>query len=282
MCGDPPAFRVSSTRPLEEDAQVHWTIALLGSDATSLQKRAQNSDQNPELQLGELDQLTPAARRLTVVSPLSSRDTGLAIYVALAMIKHWAPNATVTIMPSHVDVSTRYLHYVQVARNVATRIRDLVVLLGGRPNKLDVGATALVPEVGGNLEAPRGVGFFETRSIARAEAIIRAGAAWNTMMACGSVDALWSLARNAEPHLIGILDSLVPLIGSADEPDAISHIYRTYLPVSFAMDILIRTSKPLAVIELDLERSGSAPADEILALQREGELRRLALGAELN
>jgi len=40
------------------------------------------------------------------------------------------------------------------------------------------------------------------------------------MVMCGTVDALWSLARSAKPHLIDVLDCLVLLIGTTDEPDA--------------------------------------------------------------
>jgi hypothetical protein len=87
------------------------------------------------------------------------------------------------------------------------------------------------------------------------------------MLACGSVDALWSLGRDAAPHLIGILDCLVPLVGTADESDAIEYIYRAYPPVSFSLDILTRTSKPLAVIALDLGQA--TRTENRLALRRE-------------
>src|SRR6185436_10323857 len=87
--------------------------------------------------LARLNQLTPASRTLTVIGTdhkpyaldqlagvsdhvfcqPAARDTGIALYVALAMIKRWAPNATVTITPTDhfVEPSARYLHHVQVA-----------------------------------------------------------------------------------------------------------------------------------------------------------------------
>jgi mannose-1-phosphate guanylyltransferase len=99
--------------------------------------------------------------------------------------------------------------------------------------------------------ARRVVGFFEKPSVARAGELIGAGAMWNTMVTCGTVDALWSLGRRVEPRLIDILDCLVPLIGTADESDAIDYIYRAYPAVSFSSDMLVRTPEQLAVIELD-------------------------------
>ena len=64
------------------------------------------------------------------------------------------------------------------------------------------------------------------------------------------VDALWELGRDAEPQLLDILDSLVPLIGTEDEDDAIDYIYRAYLPVSFSRDMLERVPGRLAAMEM--------------------------------
>jgi hypothetical protein len=43
----------------------------------------------------------------------------------------------------------------------------------------------------------------------------------------------------------------VPLIGSADEEDAIEYIYRAYLPVSFSRDMLERVPERLCAMELE-------------------------------
>ena len=70
--------------------------------------------------LERLNKLTPASRTLAVIGTHhggvampqlagrcdhvfrqpASRDTGMALYVALAMIKRWTPNAIVTITPA--------------------------------------------------------------------------------------------------------------------------------------------------------------------------------------
>ncbi len=49
------------------------------------------------------------------------------------------------------------------------------------------------------------------------------------------------LGRASEPQLLDILDSLVPLIGTPDEDDAIDYIYRAFLPVNFSRDMLERS-----------------------------------------
>src|SRR6202007_1764651 len=102
--------------------------------------------------LERLNRITPPSRTLTVIGTdhgelaypqlagksdhvfpqPGSRDTGLALYVALAMIKRWHPNAIVTITPTdhYVAPSAKYVEQVRAARGVAARMRDRVVMLG--------------------------------------------------------------------------------------------------------------------------------------------------------
>jgi mannose-1-phosphate guanylyltransferase len=224
--------------------------------------------------LDRLTELTPPARTLTVIGadhgPFAypqlagrsdhvfrqpgSRDTGVALYVALAMIRRWHPNAVVTITPTdhYVAPAHRYIEQVCAARKVATQLRDTVILLGATPSEPDpeLGYLALGDQL---TEVPfvrRLVGFVEKPSVARASELLAAGALWNTMVTCGTVDALWELGRAAEPQLLDILDSLVPLVGTRDETDAIEYIYRAYLPVSFSRDILERVPERLATLEM--------------------------------
>jgi mannose-1-phosphate guanylyltransferase len=225
--------------------------------------------------LARLNKLIPASRTLTVIGTdhkphalrqlagasdhvfcqPASRDTGLALYVALAMIKRWTPNATVTISPTdhYVEPSARYLDHVKVASSVAARSRELVVVLGVRPTEPDpdLGYLRIGERLADIPEANRVAGFVEKPSVARARELIGDGALWNTMVTCGTVDALWALGRSTEPHLMDILDCLVPLVGTPDESDAIEYIYRAYLPVSFSTDMLERAASRLAVIEID-------------------------------
>ncbi len=283
-------LRVSATEPPRDDGdQVRWTLALAGGEGSRLKSyveqrfgqrvpkqycRILGARSMLEHTLARLNQLTPASHTLTVIgtdhrvhaaSQLSgasdhvfcqpsSRDTGVALYVALAMIKRWTPNATVTITPTdhYVEPSARYLAHIQVACRLAARLRDTVAILGARPTEPDPDLGYLI--VGERLtdvpEAHRLTAFVEKPSVTRAMDLIAAGALWNTMVTCGTVDALWALGRAAEPHLIDTLDSLVPLIGTPDESEAIEYIYRAHLPTNFSVHILQRASKQLVVIEL--------------------------------
>src|SRR5439155_26842281 len=95
------------------------------------------------------------------------------------------------------------------------------------------------------------IGFVEKPSVQLAQELSTQGALWNTMVTCGTVDALWELGRATEPRLLDILDSFVPMVGTADEDDAIEYIYRAYLPVSFSRDMLERAPTRLCAMGLE-------------------------------
>jgi mannose-1-phosphate guanylyltransferase len=225
--------------------------------------------------LERLNQLTPASRTLTVIGTghaelaapqlagrcdhvfrqPAARDTGVALYVALAMIKRWNPNAVVAITPTdhYVAPSARYVEQVRTARAAAAQLRDVVIVLGVRPSDADaeLGYLALGDKLTQIPRLHRVTSFIEKPSAGRAAGLVTAGALWNTMVACGTVDALWELGRATEPQLLDILDSFVPLVGTRDETDAIEYIYRAILPVSLSSDVFERGAGRLAALELE-------------------------------
>jgi mannose-1-phosphate guanylyltransferase len=283
-------LRTSASEPVENDSPaLDWTLALAGGEGVRLAEyverrfgrripkqycRLLGTRSMLEHTLERLNKLTPPSRTLTVIGTThgeyagqltgksdhvfcqpSSRDTGLALYVALAMIKRWHPQALVTITPTdhYVAPAQRYIEQVRSAQKVASELRDTVVIVGARPTEPDpeLGYLALGPQLTQIPRVRRLVGFVEKPSVVRARELIEGGALWNTMVTCGTVDALWALGQATEPQLLDILDSLVPLVGTPDESDAIDYIYRAFLPVSFSRDMLERAPQRLCVMELD-------------------------------
>jgi mannose-1-phosphate guanylyltransferase len=284
-------LRVSTNQPIEDDsASLDWTVALAGGEGVRLTEYVQRrfgrripkqyccllgNRSMLEHTLDRLNKLTPPSRTLTVIGAdhaeyarpqvagkcehvfrqPSARDTGLALYVALAMIKRWHPNAVVTVTPTdhYVAPSARYVEQVRTARGAAAQLRDSVVILGARPGEPDpdLGYLSLGEPLTQLPHVRQLVGFVEKPSVVTARQLIENGALWNTMVTCGTVDALWELGRATEPQLLDILDSLVPLVGTRDETDAIEYIYRAFLPVSFSRDILERAPERLAALELE-------------------------------
>jgi mannose-1-phosphate guanylyltransferase len=305
-------LRTSASEPTDnESPTIDWTLALAGGEGVRLSQYVQHrfgrripkqyccllGDRSMlEHTLERLNRLTPPSRTLTVIGTghgelaypqlagksdhvfrqPGARDTGLALYVALAMIKHWHPNAIVTITPTdhYVAPSAKYVEQVRAARGVAAQLRDTVVILGAKPCEPDpeLGYLSLGEKLTQIPRVRRLVGFVEKPTVASARKLIDGGALWNTMVACGSVAALWALGHATEPQLLDILDSLVPLIGTKDESDAIEYIYRAFLPVSFSRDMLERAPDRLAALRLeDIEWSDWGRPERIetiLALRR--------------
>lgn len=286
----PAQLRISASEPTEDESPaLDWTLALAGGEGVRLSEYVQRrfgrripkqyccllgNRSMLEHTLERLNKLVPPSRTLTVIGAdhaeiarpqlagrsdhvfrqPSSRDTGVALYVALAMIKRWHPNAVVAITPTdhYVSPSAAYVEQVSTACGFARQLRDTVVLLGARPTEPDpeLGYLAIGDRLTRIPRVRRVTGFVEKPNRARAQQLIAGGALWNTMVTCGTVDALWELGRATEPQLLDILDSLVPLIGTEDETCAIEYIYRAVLPVSFSRDVLERAPGCLCALEL--------------------------------
>ena len=282
--------RTSTNQPTRDDSNhIAWTLTLAGGEGTRLADYIERrfgrripkqyccllgSNSMLQCTLERLNTLNPPSRSLTVISSgheelampqlqglsdhvfcqPSSRDTGVALYVALAMIKRWTPNAIVTITPADHYIAPPALYVSQVAdaQNVAARVRDQVVILGVKPLAPDPELGYLL--VGGEAEHPRirnVLGFVEKPAVASADDLIERGALWNTMVTCGSVEALWQLGRRTQPSLIHALDVLVPSIGTKDEENAIDSVYRAQRPISFSRDMLEHARSGLVAYELE-------------------------------
>ncbi|HEX7838240.1 MAG TPA: sugar phosphate nucleotidyltransferase [Kofleriaceae bacterium] len=289
-------LRISASEPTEsESPALDWTLALAGGEGVRLSEYVQRrfgrripkqyccllgKRSMLEHTLERLNKHVPPSRTLTVIGTdhgeiarpqlagrsdhvfrqPSSRDTGVALYVALAMIKRWNPNAVVTITPTdhYVSPSATYVEQVCTAKSFAHQLRDTVVILGARPSEPDpeLGYLAIGERLTQVPRVRRITGFVEKPNSAGAQQLIAEGALWNTMVTCATVDALWELGRAAEPQLLDILDSFVPLVGTEDETCAIEAIYRAVLPVSFSRDVLERAPGRLCALELsDMEWS---------------------------
>ncbi len=284
-------LRLSALLPTASSSnEVHWTLALAGGEGVSLRDYVMQKFGQPipkqfcrilgersmlEHTLDRLLTITPAAQTLTVIGAdhrglalpqlrarshhvlvqPGSRDTGMAAYMALSMIKRWTPNAVVTITPTdhYVEPAERYVAQVRLARGIAARMRDTIVVLGARPTDPDPHLGYLeLDEMRIRLPPLHRVrAFVERPTVARAHDLTTLGALWNTRVACGTVEAFWELGRKTQPHLMGILDAMVPLVGTEHEAEAIEYVYRAYCPVNLSAGFLAAAPGRLAVLELD-------------------------------
>src|SRR5262245_61265438 len=154
-------MRTSVSEPVEcESPALDWTLALAGGEGLRLGEYVERrfgrripkqyccllgNRSMLEHTLDRVNKLTPPSRTITVIGAghgeyayrqlagrsdhvfrqPSSRDTGLALYVALAMIKRWHPNALVTVTPTdhYVAPAPKYVEQVRAARKVAAQCR---------------------------------------------------------------------------------------------------------------------------------------------------------------
>jgi len=283
----------TSAGPLIEDDAVHvdWSIVLAGDgDASRLsdyvERRIGRRIPRPycrvfgeptllERTLDRLNRLAPPSRTIGVIAEPhatlawpqlagrcdhvvrqpSTGDSGVALFVALAIIRRSTPNALVTISPADHQVSPgdAYVAQVRIARGIAARMRDTVVVLGVRPSEpdLDHSYLAVGEPVAGQGRVRRIDACIDQPSRPLARMLGWSGALWNTTVTCATVDALWELGRETQPQLLAVLDSLVPLIGTPDEADAMDYVFRSYLPVSFTHDVLERGPHHAVALELE-------------------------------
>jgi mannose-1-phosphate guanylyltransferase len=292
-------LRRSASTP---DHGATWTIALAGGNGVRLADYVERRfgqripkqyckllGQRSMLEhtLDRLNQQTPAARTLTVIGPdhdrwampqlagrsdhvfrqPSSRETGTALYVALAMLRRWSRDAIVVVTPTDhfVAPAHRYLAQIERARDVARHHRDHVVLVGAEPNEPDpeLGYVSMGAASNGFAKVSA---FIEKPSTSRAATLIREGAVWNTMVCCGSVSAFWELGRASHPRLIELLDDLVPLIDTDDEDAALEQVYAHAPVIGFSRDILERSPERLLAVALEtVEWNDWGRADRIEA-----------------
>ncbi len=293
-------YRTSAT-PAGEGAD--WTIALAGGNGMRLadyvqQRFGQRMPKQYCRLLGErsmlehtldrLNELTPAARTLTVIGhdhlpwaadqlhgrsdqvfrQPSSRETGTALYVAFAMLQRWAPDAVVTVTPTdhYVAPASRYVSEVSRARSLAARHPDKVVLVGAQPDEPDseLGYVSLGAQVERGVNAVSA--FIEKPNAAQAEELIAHGALWNTMVCTGTVQAFWELGRAGAPALIDLLENLVPLIDTDEEDAALAAVYSLAPVIGFSCDILERSPERLLTTPLEgVEWNDWGRADRIEA-----------------
>ena len=236
MLDDSRPLRTSVSAPIEDDsAQLDWTVALAGGDGARLAEYVTRrfgrripkqycnllgTRSMVEHTLERLNRITPPSRTLSVIGTAhgdyayqlagksdhvvrqpSRRDTGLALYMALAMIKRWTPNALVTVTPTdhYVAPSAKYIEQVRAARGVAARMRDKVVILGVRPTEPDpeLGYLTLGAHLTEIPQVRQIERFVEKPSVTTALDMMSRGALWNTMVTCGTVEALWDSADPA-------------------------------------------------------------------------------------
>ncbi len=241
-----------------------------------------------EQALDRANEIVPPGRTLAVVAPHRAdealpqlqrrcehvvrepvaRGTGIAVFAGLAALRRLAPEAIVALTPTDRLVSRRvpYVDALRTAQAVATRLPELVLLLGTRASVADPELGYLgVGDPGTEVPAVHGaVAVVDRPPRPHARLLVATGALLDTGIAVASIEALWHVGRIAQPELISHLEALAPLLGTADEAEAMKVVYRSFAPLSLVRDVLAHAPARLAVMEVasvergEMERVRSA------------------------
>lgn len=192
----------------------------------------------------------------TILFQPANRDTAAGVFLPLTYIRARAPQATVVLYPSDhfVYPEDRFVETVQHMVRIAESQRDRVVMLGVAPDRLELDYGWIQP---GQSTADRSgeptqpvSSFLEKPDAAQADAALRAGALWNTLVCAATVEQLWTLGWQCLPDMMPLFDRLSQAIGGSEEGRALDAIYRDMPVKNFSSDLLQRVPEQLAVIEL--------------------------------
>ncbi len=193
----------------------------------------------------------------TILFQPANRDTAAGVFLPLTYIRARAPQATVVLYPSDhfVYPEARFLDVVRRAVRVAESRPDRVVMLGVAPDRLELDYGWIQPGQSSLADLPgepvQTVGsFLEKPDAAQADAALRAGALWNTMVLAANVDLLWTLGWQCVPEMMPSFERLSQAIGGPEEGRTLKAIYRDMPAKNFSSDLLQHVPEKLAVVEL--------------------------------
>lgn len=136
----------------------------------------------------------------------------------------------------------RFLDSVRRAMWTAERLPHRLVLLGIPPDHLQLDYGWLEP--GEQLNCPSDYtirtvrAFLERPTAAQADAVLGAGALWNTLVMVAKVETLWELGRQCFPDIMPHFERLRAVIDTSSETKTLETIYE-HMPVhNFSSELL--------------------------------------------
>lgn len=191
----------------------------------------------------------------TILFQPTNRDTAAGVFLPLTYIRAKAPQAIVVLYPSDhfVYPEERFLEAVRRAVRIAKSQPDRLVMLGVAPDRLELDYGWIQPDQpitdlpGKPAQTVRS--FFEKPNAAQADAALRGGALWSTLVFAANVDLLWTLGWQCVPDMMPLFEQLSRAIGGPDEGRVLQAMYRDMPAKNFSSDLLQRVPEKLAVVE---------------------------------
>jgi mannose-1-phosphate guanylyltransferase len=183
-------------------------------------------------------------------------DTAVGIFLGLAYVDTWDPDATVTLFPSDhfIFPQKTFNTIVRGAMTAAERLTDQVIVLGASPDapESEYGWVAPgLPLAWSQGYRVRSVAkFFEKPDQKVCEKLYDTGGLWNTMIVTAKVRTLWKLGEYWCPEVMERLRRFRKTIGSPEEYQTLESLYKTMPIRNFSRHLLEKIVDKLAIIEL--------------------------------
>jgi len=183
-------------------------------------------------------------------------DTAAGIFLPLAYLRARDPDAIVVILPSDhfVYPEHQFLETVRQAMVSAEAMPARMLLLGVQPDGLETeyGWIQLGSELNGSPNYPVHAvsSFLEKPRAAQADAALRAGGLWNTLVITATVESLWQAGCTCFPDMMPLFERLVSAWDTPDEPSLLEAAYRKMPVYNFSSHLLQRLPDRMAVMEL--------------------------------
>jgi mannose-1-phosphate guanylyltransferase len=189
----------------------------------------------------------------TLVVQPANRDTAAGVYLPLAWVRARDPEAVVHVLPSdhYVDSEARCVAAIAKAAALAAARPGRIVLLGAEPDAADTDYGYILPH-GGFARGVTGIAsFVEKPPRPVAEAAVRHGALWNTMIMVGTVSAFWDAGSECVPEVMAHLERLVAAVDTPAEVAVLREVYATMPVANFSHHVLARSPARCLVARLE-------------------------------
>ena len=207
---------------------------------------------------GHLRYLDPRAQLsgYVVEQPLNC-DTAPGVFLPLAYVLAYDPDATVVIFPSDhfIRPNERFLACMARAARIVERAQDKLVLASAVADEPEteygwIQPGDLVCDDVADGDARRVLQFHEKPSALEAETFFASGFLWNTFNMAVKAQTLWELGRAFHPEMIERFERLIEAIGTSRESAALAHAYERMPTVNFSKAILERAVDQTLVLPM--------------------------------
>jgi mannose-1-phosphate guanylyltransferase len=187
-----------------------------------------------------------------------NRDTAAGLFLPLAYLRLRSrdPRAIVVVHPSDhfIYPEMRFLDCVRQAIASVETMPERLLLLGVQPDRLEVEYGWIRRGAPLNASAAHPVhtvsSFLEKPAAAQADAVLREGGLWNTLVLVATVESLWQAGWACFPDMMPLFERLESSWDTSEEAVALETLYQEIPKHNFSSGMLQREPDRTAVMEL--------------------------------